>query len=253
MIKDDIGFIQNSNYRFYLKYNTKINNLKYVAVSNIISTIGGKYPTIYNNGNVKYRQFNISGQFGLDIEETVTSTDSLDSLANSGRTQESLEILEDCFNNISKGTESCLQIATQNGENSENLYVYGQNIDDRQNPIDRVAVEKKFIQYIVNLLTDGRPKYMYLPTEGNMIVILSGVSFTYNENLAVANYSYTATVTEICSYDEYIHSFKQDTNFLVDKYNLFIGEDIENKINHQWKNPRCVKDIAILNTGGPRT
>ena len=55
------------------KFNADVTSYKYVVSENVNETIGSKYPFVLRNGNVNYRQFNISGMISslIDREEGV--------------------------------------------------------------------------------------------------------------------------------------------------------------------------------------
>ena len=44
-----------------IKYNPKVASFKEVLLEQKINTIGSKYPFIFRNGNVGYKEFTISG------------------------------------------------------------------------------------------------------------------------------------------------------------------------------------------------
>lgn len=73
--------------------------------------------------------------------------------------------------------------------------------DYNTNPTDRmVYVERKFRDFVMEWLSDGKPKLFRSETEGNMIVMLSGISFTPVDKSSRMVYSLSATVTEIAEY-----------------------------------------------------
>lgn len=69
-------------------------------------------------------------------------------------------------------------------------------------PTDKmVYVERKFREFVMKWLSDGKPKLFRSETEGNMIVMLSGISFTPLDKSSRMVYSMSATVTEIAEYN----------------------------------------------------
>lgn len=60
-----------------------------------------------------------------------------------------------------------------------------------------VYIERKFRDKVMEWLSDGKPKLYRSETEGNMIVMLSGVSFTPLDKTGRMVYSVAMTVTEI--------------------------------------------------------
>lgn len=63
-----------------------------------------------------------------------------------------------------------------------------------------IYVERRFREEVMKWLTDGKPKLFRSETEGNMIVVLTGVSFSPFGNTRL-NYSFSATLTEIAEYN----------------------------------------------------
>lgn len=60
-----------------------------------------------------------------------------------------------------------------------------------------VYIERKFRDKVMQWLSDGKPKLYRSETEGNMIVMLSGVSFSPLDKTGRMVYSVSMTVTEI--------------------------------------------------------
>jgi hypothetical protein len=65
---------------------------------------------------------------------------------------------------------------------------------------NQMLIERKARSIITELLTNGRPKLFRSFEEGNMIVYLSGISFTPNKQLGRHIYDFSATVTQLCDY-----------------------------------------------------
>lgn len=65
---------------------------------------------------------------------------------------------------------------------------------------DIIYAERKFRDAVMVWLSDGQPKLFRSETEGNMIVMLSGISFTpFNKSRQL--YSLSCTVTEVAEYN----------------------------------------------------
>lgn len=73
-----------------------------------------------------------------------------------------------------------------------------------------VYIERKFREKVMEWLSDGKPKLFRSETEGNMIVMLSGASFTPLDKTGRMVYSVSMTVTEIADM----------TSENLEKYNL---------------------------------
>lgn len=69
-------------------------------------------------------------------------------------------------------------------------------------PTDQtVYVERKYREKVMEWLSNGEPKLFRSETEGNMIVMLSGVSFAPYDKSGRMVYTMSATVTEIAEYN----------------------------------------------------
>lgn len=66
---------------------------------------------------------------------------------------------------------------------------------------ENVYYERKFREFVMLWLSDGKPKLFRSETEGNMIVMISGVSFTPQDKSSRMVYSLSCTVTEIAEYN----------------------------------------------------
>lgn len=66
---------------------------------------------------------------------------------------------------------------------------------------DMILLERKYREKVMEWLTNGRPKLFRSPTEGNIIVVLSAISFTPFQNSDRMVYSFTATATEVAEYN----------------------------------------------------
>ena len=66
---------------------------------------------------------------------------------------------------------------------------------------DMVFLERKYREKAMEWLIDGVPKLFRSPTEGNMIVVLSNISFTPLQHTDRMVYSFSATATEVAEYN----------------------------------------------------
>ena len=66
---------------------------------------------------------------------------------------------------------------------------------------DMLLLERKYREKVMDWLTDGKPKLFRSATEGNMIVVLTNVSFTPFDKSERMVYSFSATATEVAEYN----------------------------------------------------
>ena len=162
-------FLTKNNIQLCVRYNPNISSFKHIIAESRTDTIGGKYPIIRRNGSMNYRQFPISGLITHYCDED--------------------------------------QIFTNKKE------IYGDNLDLylSYNEINNVSdqydyiYEREFRQKVINFLTAGDAKLFRSPTEGNIIIKLTDVSFTPEAGLSRMLYSFSATVNEIAdnTFDNY--------------------------------------------------
>ena len=172
-------FLSAPDKQLALRYDTKIDNFKWVTVESVTNTLGGIYPLVRRSAATKYRQFNLSGLIYFDAFET-------DSLAVDSQGK-SIDFWLDA--------ESSSLFLSQ-----EDAYAFQNTVNTHyknylQNPN---IYEKKFKDLALEFLTDGKPKLFRSFQEGNIIVYLSNISFSPNNQLNRRVYSFSATVTEIC-------------------------------------------------------
>lgn len=184
-------YLSDENTMLCIKYNPKVTNLKYVTQEAVTNTIGGKYPVIRRNGDTYYRQFSISGLLYLNASE-YTAASSTDSR---------LTDMGSWFDDESSG-------------------LYLKDTSGLVSHTTKARLERQAREIAVAFLTNGGKKLFRSPTEGNMIIYLSAVSFTPNIQLGRSVYDFSATVTEVCDYN-----FEN-----LQKYNLHNGTIFNNAL-----------------------
>jgi hypothetical protein len=69
------AFLYDGKRQLRIRYNPKVSSFKKNVLESKIDTIGGKYPFIFRNGNVEYREFPISGLITLLSDENALFVD----------------------------------------------------------------------------------------------------------------------------------------------------------------------------------
>jgi hypothetical protein len=72
-------FLYDGERQLKIKFNPKITNFKTTLLETKTNTIGSKYPFIFKNGNVAYKEFSISGlvSYYMDNEEFFISKNNI--------------------------------------------------------------------------------------------------------------------------------------------------------------------------------
>ena len=63
------AFLYDGTRQLKIKYNPKVTSFKNDILESKMDTIGGKFPFIFKNGNVKYKEFPISGLISCQLDE----------------------------------------------------------------------------------------------------------------------------------------------------------------------------------------
>lgn len=141
-----------------LKYNNTMSSYTITVNDTITQTIGGKYPFVTRNGNMKYRTFPIEGliTFNMDDEK---------SFAND------IELY------------SYKEVADLYNSRGNNTYDY--------------VKERIFREKVMEFLLDDKPKLFKSTTEGNVLVRITNINFSPNQSLSRMIYNFSGTATEI--------------------------------------------------------
>lgn len=147
-----------NNKQLRLLFDNKIGNVKTNFSDSKVNTIGGQYPFITRNGNMKYKTFSINGLISFNMDNDDLFTNMLDIYS----------------------YEDVVKLYKQE---EDTLYDY--------------TYERDFRNKVLDFLQDGKPKLFKSPTEGNIIIRLMDVNTTPNETLGRLIYNFSATANEI--------------------------------------------------------
>lgn len=184
------------NKQLRVSLNNNADSYKINTSEGITPTINGKFPYTGRYGDTYYKSFNISGLITFNMDEYfATKAD------------------------VYKYSSIVTLFNEYNNEHDIDKYDF--------------IYEKYFRDAVMNFLYDGKPKLYKSQTEGNMIIKLSGISLSPQQNLNRLVFSFTGTATEMAECNE--ENLK--------KYNLLnlesrIGDNIKltsitNHTNHE--------------------
>ena len=167
----DDAFLYDGEKQLCIKYNPQMNSIKDTILETKVDTIGGKYPYIYRNGIVRYKEFSIGGLISYTMDKDGYFMDGI-SAAVGSRT----------------GTpETSTEFQAQE---------FSTNLSD-----ENVKRELEFKMAVLEWLNNGKPKLFRSPTEGNYLVRLMNVSLTPTKEVGRMLHSFTATAYEIDDHD----------------------------------------------------
>lgn len=167
---DDI-FLYDGEKQLCIKYNPQMNSFKDTILETKVDTIGGKYPYIYCNGMVRYKEFSIGGLISYTMDKDGYFVDGVSAAVGSR----------------AGAPETSTEFQVQE---------FSTNLSD-----ENVKRELEFKMAVLEWLNNGKPKLFRSPTEGNYLVRLTNVSLTPTKEVGRMLHSFTATAYEIDDHD----------------------------------------------------
>ena len=160
------AFLYDGERQLKIRFNPSISSFKSTVLESKMETIGSKFPFIFRNGSVEYKEFPVGGLISM----------------------------------ISDPNERFLE-----GIQSENLYPFRKTTGSMDEPAgldtalnaNNIHRERLFKMQALEWLNNGKPKMFRSPTEGNFIVRLMNVSMSPQETLGRMLHSFSATAYEI--------------------------------------------------------
>jgi hypothetical protein len=175
-----------------IRFNPKVTSFKSTRLESKMDTLGGKYPFIFRNGNVEYKEFPISGLLSLQGDPN---------------------------ERFLEGIQRKLYISRTDAAAAQNNY----DLDSWLTG-DNLRREREFKMAALAWLTDGNPKLFRSPTEGNFIVRLMNTSMAPNDTVGRMLHTFTSTAYEIadCNFEN-LKSYNFITSKLRDNRDLKVG------------------------------
>ena len=167
-----------------IRYNAQISSMTPVVSRIKIDTLGGRYPKFAENAKLHYKQFQLSG---LIVAES--------------------DYNRQFLNELSYKEEMKMYDAKMNGKymvrndtvlESAPTYLDAANVTNHDlYPFENWWWERKFREEAIEWLNDGEPKLYRSMTEGNLIVMIDGISLTPNPQLGRRIWNFSATLYEV--------------------------------------------------------
>lgn len=241
------SFLYDGKRQLKIKYNPKVTSFKETLLEQKTNTLGGKYPFFFRNGNVRYKEFPISGLISyLSDEEELFLTNNdllledLNGLVREHTLKEGIKSTDyDYFNNMLDANQAY---------KLQNEYAKRENVNSQENQIARkkdrttnltdynIVAERIFKMKVLDFLNDGKPKLFRSPGEGNYIVRLMNSSLSPDDKLSRMIHTFSTTATEI-----------DDFNYQkLNEYNLISAQEPDTK-QLRWK---TVNIRELINANG---
>ena len=169
-------FLTDGERQLKIKFDPKVSTFKPTILENKLETIGSKYPFIFRNGNVNYKEFAISGLISHLMDD--------DELFMQG---------------IKPPEDSAIRSHTPAAAGSEQSKRDFFNTSNAGSLLtsDNFFRERQFKTAVLDWLTNGQPKLLRSPGEGSYIVQLMNTSLSPNDTLGRMLHSFNSTAYEV--------------------------------------------------------
>lgn len=198
-----------------VRYNPQIASLTPVVSRVKIDTLGGRYPKFAENAKVHYKQFQLSGLITAESDFNRTFLNDLDYNDEMSLYDEKMNGRYQIRNDTIREAEILYGIDEDGNKVPKRSGTYSAEVeaattdtrvlmrDTQKNtkhdiyPKDNWWWERKFREEVMEWLNDGEPKLYRSMTEGNLIVMLDGITLTPNAQLGRRIWNFSCIVYEI--------------------------------------------------------
>jgi len=180
------GFFSDSERMLRVSFDLELSNRANAVNRTKTDTLGGQYPIFTQNSKLKYHTYSISGRISTeDNGELFLSKEELFGLSSDSNSYYNY------MYNVNEVTSTDTSIF--GGKTGSSTSVSTKRIQ----PNNDWLYEREYRDVAEEWLNNGKPKLFRSMTEGNMIIMLDGVSMTPDTALGRRLYSFSATMYEI--------------------------------------------------------
>ena len=223
-------FIYDESSQLKLAFNPKVSSYKYNIPQAKQETIGGKFPFIFENRAVCYKEFPISF--------LISHLEDKDCYFANGLTGK-YEFLK----NIMVKAKFDAALNRYNKTQLQYLSpIEWKYLPSTQLTTDNLFIERQFKMAVLDWLTNGKPKIFKSPAEGNVVIKLINVSLAPEDKLGRMLHTLSGTAIEI---EEYSDKYLQTNNLLL--YQISSNKTIGTPIV---PTDSVLLEKLILNNGG---
>lgn len=169
------AFLFDGERQLKIRFNPQVSSFKNTILETKVDTIGNKHPFIFRNGNVKYKDFPISGLISYFMDE-----------GQNFKNNHNFTLLKNLYRE-----------KTQNAAD-ENIF---QNIPTTNHTSNNIHEETKFKLDVLDWLSNGETKLFRSPVEGNYLVRLMNVSLSPNETVGRMLHTFNCNAYEVADCD----------------------------------------------------
>ncbi len=182
-------FLWDGEKQLKIRFNPKVSSFKINRLEQKTDTIGNKFPFIFRNGQVEYKEFPISGliSYHLDNNELFINTkEDLNILLGKYSRRSSSPVNQNSYDTIDINNEE----NSKSWEITETLDSVGYNM----------RAERRFKLKLLDWLGNGQIKLFRSPAEGNYFVRLLNISLTPEDKLSRMLHTFSCTAYEVADF-----------------------------------------------------
>lgn len=171
-------FLYDGERQFKIRYNPKVSSFKATVLETKTDTIGGQYPFIFRNGDIRYQELGLSGLVSQmsDTNELFMRKETL---------------------GYDMDLAECVRTNTPDGRFSQQDQLNYQPHTSTNLTTENFLAERTFKNFANSWFTNGKPKLLRTPAEGNFIVRLMNTSLSPMDGLSRMLHTFTSTAYEI--------------------------------------------------------
>jgi hypothetical protein len=161
-------FLFDGERQLKIRFNPKVTSFKTNILESKVDTLGGKYPFVFRNGNVYYKEFPVSGLISL---------------------------ISDPHEYFLKGIQTQKLLYRSEATGHEEILP-----GDTHVTMDNIRRERQFKMETLDWLNNGKPKLFRSPGEGNFIVRIMNVSMSPLDVVSRMLHTFSGTAYEIADH-----------------------------------------------------
>ena len=161
-------FLFDGERQLKIRFNPKVTSFKTNILESKVDTLGGKYPFVFRNGNVYYKEFPVSGLISL---------------------------ISDPHEYFLKGIQTKKLLYRSEATGHEEILP-----GDTHVTMDNIRRERQFKMETLDWLNNGKPKLFRSPGEGNFIVRIMNVSMSPLDVVSRMLHTFSGTAYEIADH-----------------------------------------------------
>lgn len=256
-------FLYDGQRQLKVRFNPKVSSFKTTILETKVDTIGSKYPFIFRNGKVSYKEFPISGlityladdarlfmtdeELGLDdtLSQTSRSRTVNQSIFNYGE-QEFYDLTKQGETAFVKRIKELQSKRIEDNQTFENA-----KVRTTQPVAYNFAAERAFKLAVLDWLNNGGIKLFRSPGEGNYLVRLMNVSLTPEDRLGRMIHTFSCTAYEVADFT--YNNLLTHNVIDVDKkvyYKTLQNESIQLTVSENPKDRRYIQNGSNWNARG---